>query len=188
MASTTAGTVTSLSRSFMALSLRKADGVYVIPLYDSIYLPLFLAVVTYFVEKGSTTRASLAPTRYGYVIQHPMGGESSWRNPMAHLSDHPTLKDLQHYIDEVCKERGWVKDTYAEKFLLFMEEVGELAKAMRKEHGLYEEKAKQRRIELEEEFADVLSYLLDLANLYHVDLERAFREKERINEGRKWDG
>jgi len=107
---------------------------------------------------------------------------------MAHLSDHPTLKDLQQYVDEVCKERGWVKDTYAEKFLLFMEEVGELAKAMRKEQGLYVEKAKQKRVELEEEFADVLSYLLDLANLYHVDLEKAFREKERINDGRKWDG
>ena len=106
---------------------------------------------------------------------------------MAHLPEHPTLKDLQHYMDEVCKERGWVKDTYAEKFLLFTEEVGELAKAIRKEHGLYKEKAKQQQTELEEEFADVLSYLLDLANLYHIDLEKAFREKELVNQGRTWD-
>jgi NTP pyrophosphatase (non-canonical NTP hydrolase) len=106
---------------------------------------------------------------------------------MAHLPEHPTLKDLQHYIDEVCKERGWVKDSYAEKFLLFTEEVGELAKAMRREAGLYEEKAKQQQSELAEEFADVLSYLLDLANLYQIDLETAFREKERINQTRTWD-
>jgi NTP pyrophosphatase (non-canonical NTP hydrolase) len=106
---------------------------------------------------------------------------------MAHLREHPTLKDLQHYIDDVCKERGWVKDTYAEKFLLFTEEVGELAKAMRRAAGLYEEKAKQQQSELAEEFADVLSYLLDLANLYQIDLETAFREKEQINQTRTWN-
>lgn len=106
---------------------------------------------------------------------------------MAHLPEHPTLKDLQKYMDEVCKERGWTKDTYAEKFLLFSEEVGELAKAMRKATGLYQEKAKQKHIELAEEFADVLSYLLDLANYFSVDLEQAFREKEQINQNRVWE-
>ena len=106
---------------------------------------------------------------------------------MAHLPEHPTLKDLQQYIDEVCEERGWTKDTYAEKFLLFTEEVGELAKAIRHEKGLYDEEAKPERKALEEEFADVLSYLLDLANCYSVNLEEAFRAKERFNESRTWE-
>ena len=106
---------------------------------------------------------------------------------MAYLAEHPTLKELQIYLDEVCKERGWVKDTYAEKFLLFTEEVGELAKAIRKAVGLYNEQAKQKNTELEEEFADVLSYLLDLANCFHIDLEKAFREKELVNETRTWE-
>lgn len=106
---------------------------------------------------------------------------------MAELSAHPTLPELQQYMDEFCKERGWTKDTYAEKFLLFTEEVGELAKAIRKTQGLYQEKAKQQHLELEEEFADVLSYLLDLANVFQVDLETAFREKERVNATRTWD-
>ena len=106
---------------------------------------------------------------------------------MAYLPEHPTLLGLQKYLDEVCKERGWVKDTYSEKFLLFTEEVGELAKAIRKTAGLYDEEAKQKNIVLEEEFADVLSYLLDLANCFQIDLEKAFREKERINENRSWE-
>lgn len=106
---------------------------------------------------------------------------------MAYLPDHPTLPELQHYMDAVCKERGWMNDSYTEKFLLFAEEVGELAKAMRKAAGLYDEQASKKRFELEEEFADVLSYLLDLANLYKVDLEQAFREKERINQSRVWE-
>jgi NTP pyrophosphatase (non-canonical NTP hydrolase) len=106
---------------------------------------------------------------------------------MANLPEHPTLPQLQQYLDEVCKERGWTKDSYAEKFLLFTEEIGELAKAIRKTRGLYQEKARQKRLDLEEEFADVLSYLLDLANYFQVDLEKAFREKEEINAARSWE-
>jgi NTP pyrophosphatase (non-canonical NTP hydrolase) len=105
---------------------------------------------------------------------------------MAQLPEYPTLKDLQHYLAAVCQERGWTKDTPTEKFMLFVEEVGELAKAMRKTAGLYDEAAKRQEVSLEEEFADVLSYLLDLANCHGVDLEAAFRAKERINESRTW--
>ena len=106
---------------------------------------------------------------------------------MAELKTEPTLKELQSYLAEVCEERGWTKDSPAEKFVLFIEEVGELAKAMRKAAGLYEERAKPRDISLEEEFADVLSYLLDLANCFQIDLEQAFRAKERINQSRVWE-
>jgi len=106
---------------------------------------------------------------------------------MANLPPHPTLPELQQYMDEICQERGWTKDSYAEKFLLFTEEVGELAKAIRKTQGLYQEKASQKHLELEEEFADVLSYLLDLANYFQVDLETAFREKESVNASRTWE-
>jgi NTP pyrophosphatase (non-canonical NTP hydrolase) len=106
---------------------------------------------------------------------------------MAYLKEHPTLSDLQEYLAAICQERGWTRDTPAEKFLLFVEEVGELAKEMRKTAGLYEERAKHKQISLEEEFADVLSYLLDLANCFQVDLEQAFRAKEAINQSRIWE-
>jgi NTP pyrophosphatase (non-canonical NTP hydrolase) len=106
---------------------------------------------------------------------------------MADLPARPTLGELQTYVAEVCQERGWTKDTPSEKFLLFVEEVGELAKAMRKTAGLYQEQAKPRSMSLEEEFADVLSYLLDLANCYQVNLEAAFRAKEAVNQTRTWE-
>lgn len=106
---------------------------------------------------------------------------------MAHLKDDPTLKELQDYIALVCEERGWTKDSPSEKFVLFIEEIGELAKAMRKAAGLYAEQAKPNALSLEEEFADVLSYLLDLANCFQVDLEQAFRAKERVNQSRTWE-
>jgi NTP pyrophosphatase (non-canonical NTP hydrolase) len=106
---------------------------------------------------------------------------------MAVLKSEPTLSDFQNYLRAVCLERGWTKDSPSEKFVLFVEEVGELAKAMRKRAGLYTEPAKRNEFELQEEFADVLAYLLDLANCYEVDLEQAFRAKERINDARVWE-
>src|SRR5437879_13740301 len=98
---------------------------------------------------------------------------------MAELSVHPTLPELQQYMDETCKERGWTKDSYAEKFLLFTEEVGELAKAIRKTHGIYQEQAKQKHLELEEEFDDVLSYLLYFTTFFQVSWLSAFRDIHR---------
>ena len=105
---------------------------------------------------------------------------------MPEFPDKPQLKDLQEYIREMVKERGWDKNSFQDIFLLFSEEVGELAKAMRDASGMYKDKKKLKKIELEEEFADVLMYLIDLANYFDVDLEKAFREKEEVNAKREW--
>ena len=103
------------------------------------------------------------------------------------LSDKPTLKDLQDHIKKIGEERGWDKNNYLEIFLLLSEEIGELAKAVRNYAGLYTEKNKlKNKFELEEEFADVLNYLFDLANCFDIDLESAFRKKDEINAGRVW--
>lgn len=109
---------------------------------------------------------------------------------MAILNEKPTLADYQAYMLQICEERGWGKNTSTELFLLFAEEVGELAKAIRNMEGLYQEEAKAKKINkranLEEEFADVLGYVFDLANHFEVDLEKAFRDKEALNEQRDW--
>lgn len=105
------------------------------------------------------------------------------------IPSNPSLAQLQTYVADICKARGWDTATDLETFLLFVEEVGELAKAMRNRQELFQEAGKQqaRKVELESEFADVLSYLLDLANRMDVDLESAFRKKEEINSGRVWE-
>ncbi|MGF1532900.1 MAG: MazG nucleotide pyrophosphohydrolase domain-containing protein [Bernardetiaceae bacterium] len=103
------------------------------------------------------------------------------------LHEKPTLPELQAYLKAVCAERGWDKNNDLELFLLFSEEVGELAKAIRNQRGLYAESGKITSDEnLEEEFADVLSYLMDLANYFNIDLETAFRKKDAYNQGRTW--
>lgn len=110
---------------------------------------------------------------------------------MLELKKHAELKDYQEYIKALCKERGWDKNNPLEIFLLFSEEIGELAKAIRNTNGLYHEKNKAKKsdtkTELELEFADVFSYLLDLANCFDVDLEQAFRKKDALNSKRIWE-
>ena len=107
---------------------------------------------------------------------------------MIELKPNPTLTDYQDYLKVLCAERGWNKNNPLEIFLLFSEEVGELAKAMRNKMKLYHEVGKVTKDdELESEFADVFSYLLDLANQYNINLEEAFRNKERKNALRVWN-
>ncbi len=97
------------------------------------------------------------------------------------------LGSLQAYVSAVCAARGWDQSSDTEIFLYFTEEVGELAKAIRKRKNWYAEAGKPEKPDnLEEEFADVLSYLLDLANRMGVDVEKAFREKEEKNRERTW--
>ena len=69
------------------------------------------------------------------------------------------IKDMYFHRDS---ERGLEKT-----FLWFVEEVGELAEALRK----------GKREDMEEEFADVLAWLVSLANLADVDLEKAVLKK-----------
>jgi len=77
-----------------------------------------------------------------------------------------TLAELQRLIREMYgakDSRRGVEGT----FMWFMEEVGELASALR--NGSAEERAL--------EFADVLAWLATLANAVGVDLEDAIRAK-----------
>lgn len=102
-----------------------------------------------------------------------------------------TLTDLQHYIAALCKEKGWDKNSHLEIFLLLSEEVGELANAIRKHTQLHKraeddsQEETTRRL-LASELVDVLNYILDLANYFEIDLQKAFIEKNKDNEKRTW--
>jgi len=59
------------------------------------------------------------------------------------------------------------------------EEVGELSEVLRKNKRMTEQDDIKGTIE--EELYDVLYYVLALANVYGIDLERSFEKKEEIN-------
>ncbi len=89
-----------------------------------------------------------------------------------------SLRDLQKRVQSLCKKKGWDKLSDEKTFILLVEEVGELAKAIRKENNFLGEKTSVSRANLEEELADVLSYLADIANRFNIDLEKAYLDKE----------
>ena len=55
------------------------------------------------------------------------------------------------------------------------------------EHFQFQEQARDRH-ELAGELADVALYLLQLASVNEIDLEKAILDKIEVNKGREWDG
>lgn len=107
---------------------------------------------------------------------------------MAHpvLKSQPTLSDLQQYVAAIVKHRGFVDNSAQHDFIMLTEEVGELAKALRKWNG--DSVATDSVVsELEHEVADVLMMLLGFCNQAGIDLEKAFRDKEEKNKQRVWE-
>lgn len=95
------------------------------------------------------------------------------------------LQDYQRLISALVIDRGFDKETPAEVFTLLVEEVGELAKAMRKANGQKVDAASKHH-DVEEEAADVFFLLVDLCNRLDIDLAKAFEEKEAKNQKRTW--
>ena len=101
------------------------------------------------------------------------------------LKKNPVMRDYQKYIACMVEEHGFDKENVAQKFMLFLEECGEMAKAARKAAKIHSDKYSEE-FELSREVADVFIYLLDICNHFKIDLESAFRGKEEINKKRVW--
>ena len=101
------------------------------------------------------------------------------------LPKNSILKDYQDYLVRVVKIRGFENETITQLFMLFTEECGELAKALRKFDHIKSD-ITSKDLNLSHECADVFIYLLEICNYCGIDLEKAFREKEEINSKRKW--
>lgn len=98
------------------------------------------------------------------------------------------IRTFQEYIDKVLTIRGFSNQRCQEKLLLLMEEVGELAKAIRKhESVLGIDYSKINNFDtVENEIADVFIVLISLANVLKIDVVKAIYEKEIINIDREW--
>lgn len=104
---------------------------------------------------------------------------------MPTLKQNPKLKDFQDYVQKMEKERGFDGEQILQKCLLLGEEVGELFKAIRKKDKIkIDHNSKFGSID--EELADVFIYICAIANRFNIDIEKAFRGKEKINQKRIW--
>ncbi len=84
-----------------------------------------------------------------------------------------TVKYLQNYI----KSKDFHPELKKEYFLKLSEEVGELARAMRKDLV----RSDGIKNTVDEELWDIVYYTVAIANCYGIDLETVIKEKEEIN-------
>ena len=104
-----------------------------------------------------------------------------------HLRPNPTLGDLQQYMRDMAAERGFTNQTPLQTYLLLSEELGELAKCIRKSHGnMAIDSGKTYNLDAASEIADIIIVLTSLANQLGIDMEQAFRAKEEHNKQRVW--
>lgn len=104
------------------------------------------------------------------------------------LNEKNTLNEIQNYIKEVIKIRGFSEQKVQDKMLLLLEETGELAKAIRK--TIPEASVDYERIEnytdIEEEVADVFIVLVSICNRLNINLYDAIIKKEEKNIKKQW--
>ena len=102
------------------------------------------------------------------------------------LNNHSSLKDIQTYINKMIEERGFDNETPQDVMLLLTEEVGELAKEIRKSTQIKMDVTKSRESDVSGEIADVFMYILSMCRVMNIDLLEALKEKEERNLRRTW--
>lgn len=104
------------------------------------------------------------------------------------LSEANTLQEVQEYTRQVIELRGFDQQEIEKTMLMMTEEVGELAKAIRKDAtDLRTDKSKLSHYDtIESEVADTFIVLLSICNKLNIDLFKAVKEKEIQNCQRQW--
>ena len=88
-----------------------------------------------------------------------------------------TLDDLQGAIAKLEENNGW-NNTPDERITFITEELGEVAKWVRKARG--KELSPKEQVELSYELADVLQHIVALANTFGINLEEGLRKKKQL--------
>jgi NTP pyrophosphatase (non-canonical NTP hydrolase) len=91
-----------------------------------------------------------------------------------------SLSALQAYYGKVAQERAYSDEDARDCMLLLTEEVGELARAVRKTSGIARH-GNRDQSNVAEELADIQLYLLHMANIVGINLAEAVEDKERVN-------
>ncbi len=96
------------------------------------------------------------------------------------------LRDFQAFHRWLDEAKDFDQDPFF-NFILLQEEIGELARLLSIKWGAKRGYGDPPQLQdVGAEMADVLAYLLKMANYLGVDLEAAYLEKMRINQHRKW--
>lgn len=126
-----------------------------------------------------TSPSDIAVSTFAIQVADPFVAAAVALSRGNHTPSRP-LQSLQSYYKRVAIQRGFERETAQDTLLLLVEEVGELARAVRKSIGLARATAYED-VDTAAELADVQLYVLHLANVLGVDLAQAVATKERVN-------
>lgn len=105
------------------------------------------------------------------------------------LTEKNSLREVQKYVNQINEVRGFNNQEVTKIMLLLTEEVGELAKAIRKDAtDIKTDIKKQCNYDtIESEVADVFYVLSCVCNKLDIDIFNSLKEKERKNIERVWN-
>jgi NTP pyrophosphatase (non-canonical NTP hydrolase) len=92
----------------------------------------------------------------------------------------PAVQAFQKYYKRAALQRGYANESARDTLLLMVEEVGELARAIRKREKITRHGSTIRENEALE-LADVFIYVVHLANVLGINLSDVVKQKEFIN-------
>ncbi len=104
------------------------------------------------------------------------------------LQETDSLREVQQYIKAVNTVRGFEEQPIEERMLLLTEEIGELAKSIRKNAtNMSTDVNKQYSYDsIESEVSDCLYVLASVCNRLDIDMFKCLKEKEKENIHRVW--
>ena len=82
---------------------------------------------------------------------------------------------------KLCVQKGWDRVPVQTVWLLLIEEIGELASAIRQYSKIYKKTGlkKERGTDVKMEMGDVFSYLFQIAFMLDIDLDDMWRSHQR---------
>lgn len=110
--------------------------------------------------------------------------QALWNN----LQETDSVREVQQYIKAVNTVRGFEEQPIEERMLLLTEEIGELAKSIRKNAtNMSTDLNKQYNYDsIESEVADCFYVLASVCNKLEIDMFSSLKEKEKENIHRVW--
>jgi len=84
------------------------------------------------------------------------------------------MNALKEETANICRTKGWDKVPIQNVWLLFTEEIGELASAIRHRKRMYVKS--EREDNVKNEMGDVFSYLFQLSHMLNIDLDAMWAE------------
>lgn len=82
-----------------------------------------------------------------------------------------TLNELKQKTKEICEMKGWNNESVEHIWMFLIEEVGELASAIRRDTNKYNDR---KKVNIEGEIMDVMSYIFQIAEIFDIDLDQAW--------------